>query len=1187
MPQLLKDREECVLYNNENLEALIEHFLTHEEERLAITLAARTRLPELSFERCWEHILSGVDLEWDSLLACSNTRSANYQPPDTLERTWQHIGASVGRDSTLTHDLAAFLEQSPRNASLHNLKGIESQANNPTDWAAAAHAFQKHWNSNPGHVMAGLNLAEVLAGMGQKDHAIEQIKRTLAVLDRMETLSEEVLDAPHAPSECDWFRVEWEQAAWMNAGNRDAEANAKRKLLYWQLHALLGSLTGDLVNYFQSHISRPDLPTSLSALGCALGRARRPAEAMPYLRSAYRQNPFSRSIARDYFQALLDLGLTGERQQLVQERQYLAKAAPRSVPLESWYSPVVLAKCSPPKIAGCFRITWQGMQKEVHSLALVNREICSRLTKRGHHVAFVPANGQKSESFSLQSRLTRQNRLAANEAAQPAFHISHQYPPDFGKPPGKRWIVMQHWEFGSLPRAWINPLANQVDEVWVASSFVRDCFVQSGIPARKVHVIPLGVGPAFFENQAPFPLRTKKSYRFLFVGGALHRKGIDVLLKTYHQVFSNQDDVCLVIKEFGVDSFYKGITARDRIKQFQQQPHAPEVEYFGHDASTQEIAALYTACHCLIHPYRGEGFGLPIAEAMASGLPVIVTGSGAALDFCFQDHAYLLPTRTARLSEKKIDHWETVDFPFWAEPDPDALRWQLRHVFENQEEARAKGAKARTFIQSYFTWEHTVDAVEARLRACADGPRAAPGMILPPSRKSDREHGRVSLTMIVKNEEANLSACLDSVADIVDEIIVVDTGSTDATINIAESRGAKVYHFPWIDDFAAARNEALRHASGDWIFWMDADDRLDEANRLKLRSLLADLPADLVGFVMKCKCTTDHESASTLVDHIRLFANHPDLCWKYRIHEQILLSIRRLGGKVRWSDVVIHHIGYQSEAIRRRKLERDFRLLTLENQENPDDPFTLFNLGSVFIEQKEPAKALAALERSLVRSRPTDSITRKLYSMVAQCHRFLGNLVDAKSVCQEGRKLFSDDPEILFQESIVHQRLGDKRSAIACLERLLDAEQGTYFASVDTGLRGCKGHHNLAVLLSETDQPREAERHWRLALQNEPTYLPSLVGLGELILKQKRFTDFQPIIVAVKSHPRGQSATCFCKAAGAFGKGSTPSARQQVGTNSLRFKVSRIFCRAGYFLATYCCKKAKTGQALAKPCKRF
>ena len=76
--------------------------------------------------------------------------------------------------------------------------------------------------------------------------------------------------------------------------------------------------------------------------------------------------------------------------------------------------------------------------------------------------------------------------------------------------------------------------------------------------------------------------------------------------------------------------------------------------------------------------------------------------------------------------------------------------------------------------------------------------------------------------MIVKNEEAHLAGCLGSVADLVDEIVVVDTGSTDATAAVASRFGARVYPFHWVDSFAAARNESLRHARGDWIFWLDA-----------------------------------------------------------------------------------------------------------------------------------------------------------------------------------------------------------------------------------------------------------------------------------------------------------------------------------------------------------------------------
>src|SRR5205809_7536444 len=95
----------------------------------------------------------------------------------------------------------------------------------------------------------------------------------------------------------------------------------------------------------------------------------------------------------------------------------------------------------------------------------------------------------------------------------------------------------------------------------------------------------------------------------------------------------------------------------------------------------------------------------------------------------------------------------------------------------------------------------------------------------------------VSLCVIAKNEEANLPACLSSAADLVDEIVVVDTGSTDRTKEIAEQFGAKVVDFPWVDSFAAARNESLKHATGDYAFWLDADDRLGETHRERFRTL--------------------------------------------------------------------------------------------------------------------------------------------------------------------------------------------------------------------------------------------------------------------------------------------------------------------------------------------------------------
>jgi len=89
----------------------------------------------------------------------------------------------------------------------------------------------------------------------------------------------------------------------------------------------------------------------------------------------------------------------------------------------------------------------------------------------------------------------------------------------------------------------------------------------------------------------------------------------------------------------------------------------------------------------------------------------------------------------------------------------------------------------------------------------------------------------LTISLIVRNEEHSLGRCLDSVQGLADEIVVVDTGSTDGTREVAAGRGARVFDFPWCDDFAAARNETLRHATGRWVLWLDADEYFDEANR--------------------------------------------------------------------------------------------------------------------------------------------------------------------------------------------------------------------------------------------------------------------------------------------------------------------------------------------------------------------
>jgi glycosyltransferase involved in cell wall biosynthesis/Flp pilus assembly protein TadD len=769
-------------------------------------------------------------------------------------------------------------------------------------------------------------------------------------------------------------------------------------------------------------------------------------------------------------------------------------------------------------------VRWEGPQAGLHSLALVNRELCRRLVARGVDLSLVP------REFPAEAGVPEQplppelaGRLQRGKGRPAEVHVRHAWPPDFTPPDSGRWVMVQPWEFGSLPKAWVRPLTELVDEVWCYSRAVRECYVQSGLPAERVRLVPLGVDTTrFAPGVSPYPLGTGKRCKLLFVGGTIHRKGFDVLLQGYGQAFSEKDDVCLVVKDMGAKSFYRGQTGEELLARFRERPDAPEVEYLDRDLSQEEMAALYTACNCLVHPYRGEGFALPVAEAMACGLPVIVTGAGAVMDYCSGERAYLLPARVVRLPEKRVGKQETVDFPRLFEPDLPALVETLRHVFEHPDEARAKGQAACDFVRAHLGWEHTAEIVARRLdelrrrpirRAFSRGTQPLPGRRM-----------RVSLCLIVRNEEANLGDCLKSAADLVDEIVVVDTGSTDGTKEIAASFGekVKVIDFPWCDDFAAARNESLRHATGEWIFWLDADDRLDEDNRRKLRALFAGLRDEKAAYSFKCLCLPDPmHGAATLVDHVRLFRNDPKVRWRYRVHEQILPAVRATGARVRFADVVVCHTGYQDPAVRRRKLDRDLRLLGKEHAEQPEDPFTLFNLGQVMQELGRHAEALPYLRRSLERSGPRDSIVRKLHALIVGCHRALRQGQEAEAACAEGLRVCPGDTELLFLDSVLRKERGDLAGSEASLLRLLNEKPAAHFASVDAGLRGHKARHNLGVLYFQQGRVSEAEAQWRACVQERPDFLPGWVGLGECCLRLGNFQGLETVAGKAEGLPGG------------------------------------------------------------------
>ncbi len=203
---------------------------------------------------------------------------------------------------------------------------------------------------------------------------------------------------------------------------------------------------------------------------------------------------------------------------------------------------------------------------------------------------------------------------------------------------------------------------------------------------------------------------------------------------------------------------------------------------------------------------------------------------------------------------------------------------------------------------------------------------------------------------------------LESLSTAVDEVVVVDTGSTDATVEIARRSGAKVSHFPWCDDFSAARNESLRQATGDWIFWIDADDELIQSHPGALRELCQRAPQTTIGYWVDVHSAGSETGTEAIVRHWRLFRNDQTTWFRGRVHEEPWpakpITPEAVASQ---EDVQIRHWGYVDPAALAGKIARNIQILRSSLAEEPDKALTYYHLGP----RTHPARRLPSRARCL------------------------------------------------------------------------------------------------------------------------------------------------------------------------------------------------------------------------------
>lgn len=256
--------------------------------------------------------------------------------------------------------------------------------------------------------------------------------------------------------------------------------------------------------------------------------------------------------------------------------------------------------------------------------------------------------------------------------------------------------------------------------------------------------------------------------------------------------------------------------------------------------------------------------------------------------------------------------------------------------------------------------------------------------------KSQNQEILLSLSMIVKNEEEFLEGCLLSVQGIADEIVIVDTGSTDKTIEIAQKFGAKIYTFQWIDDFAAARNESLKHCSGKWILYLDADERLKINNPEAFRQFLSQIPEDIGG--INCIIESEHWKLDGDTEvhrggYPRLFRNlgFPKIQFRGRVHEQISPSILENGKSFINSDIVIEHLGYNREReVMEQKIQRNYRLLLQHVKEEPTNGYAWYQLGQTLAQMRLTKEAEDAIRLAIQCGNLSKSVLASASATLAQ-----------------------------------------------------------------------------------------------------------------------------------------------------------------------------------------------------------
>jgi glycosyltransferase involved in cell wall biosynthesis/predicted negative regulator of RcsB-dependent stress response len=360
--------------------------------------------------------------------------------------------------------------------------------------------------------------------------------------------------------------------------------------------------------------------------------------------------------------------------------------------------------------------------------------------------------------------------------------------------------------------------------------------------------------------------------------------------------------------------------------------------------------------------------------------------------------------------------------------------------------------------------------------------------------------------MIVRNEAKDLADCLHSAKGCVDEVIVVDTGSTDGTAEIARNSGARVVAIPWRDHFAAARNAALEAATREWILVLDADERIAEGDGYKVKAAAARAAASSYRVEIQSDVGGAQLQSSILV---RMFRNDPSIRYVRRIHESVNEALvawnARTGQRTLDLDVRIRHFGYVPDRFQQlKKRERNLRLHRLTVDDDPRDPYSWYRYGDE-LRAVDPKAAVEPLHKAwkLLEQMPESARRAHVYAPeVAVVLAWLevqgGDARTALEILQKGERQLGVTPNGLYVRALAQLQLKHSAEALSDFEALRKLDGKRFEAPVQPGITGITACLGAADACLQSGDTAAAERWLREALSLQPDHSRATMQLARI-----------------------------------------------------------------------------------------